>query len=276
MTSLFISYRREDGAGHAGRLYDRLSVRFGADQVFIDHYDLAPGEDFPRAIEASLARADIVLALIGPRWIEARDPQGRLRLAQPEDFVRQELLAALGARKRVVPVLIGGARMPSAEQLPDALAALARLQAWELRDSRFEDDLNSLLAQLPAATASAGATGQNLAVRLSGEWTAEVQYPWGPRVTERFKFEVDGDELFGSATFLSGEHPLEDSEILDDGARFITHSESVRGEETRRITHRYRVRVEDDTLGVRVQTTGGFTDSAPLTFSARRLKDRGS
>lgn len=159
--------------------------------------------------------------------------------------------------------------MPSAEQLPEALAALSRLQAWELRDSRFEDDLNGLLAQLPASSAGDD-NRQNLGACLNGEWVAEVEYAWGPRVTERLKFEVEGGELFGSATFLGSEHPLEDSELLSDGARFIVHSETVQGDETRRITHRYRVRLEKDTLHVRVQSTGGFTSSPPLTFSARR------
>ena len=270
MTSLFISYRRDDGAGHAGRLYDRLSARFGADQVFIDHYDLAPGQDFPSAIESSLARADVVLALIGPRWIAARDAQGRQRLAQADDFVRSELLAALNAGKRVIPVLIGGAPMPGAAELPVELAPLGRLQAWELRDSRFEDDLNALLAQLSPPAEPTRDSHQEIAARLAGEWVAEVQYGWGTRATERFKFEVDGDELFGSGTFLSGEHPLEDTELLADGARFILHSEAVQGDETRRITHRYRVRLENDALHVRMQSTGGFSDSPPLTFTARR------
>ena len=137
MASIFISYRRDDGAGHAGRLYDRLSARCGADQVFIDHYDLAPGQDFPSAIESSLARAD--------------------------DFVRRELLAALTAGKQVIPVLIGGAKMPGIADLPAELASLSRLQAWELRDSRFEDDLNALLAQLSASSPSSDPPGDRRA-----------------------------------------------------------------------------------------------------------------
>jgi hypothetical protein len=272
MTSLFISYRRDDGAGHAGRLYDRLSARFGAAQVFIDHYDLAPGQDFPSAIESNVARADVVLALIGPRWIDARDARGQLRLAQADDFVRGELLAALASGKRVIPVLIGGARMPGAAQLPAELAALGRLQAWELRDARFDDDLNALLAQLPAPPDRSHGKQQAIAARLSGEWVAEVQYSWGTRATERFRFEIDADELFGSGTFLSGAHPLEDAELLPDGARFVLHSEAVQGAETRRIKHRYRVSVENDTLHVRMQSSGGFSDSPPLTFSARRAR----
>ncbi len=262
MTSVFISYRRDDAAGHAGRLYDRLSTRFGADRVFIDHYDLAPGEDFPKAIEANLERADVLLAMIGPRWVDARDVQGRQRLAQADDFVRRELLAALAAGKKVIPVLIGGAKMPADADLPTELATLSRLQAWELRDARFEDDLNALLAQLPSPATPMP--------ELRGAWVADVEYSWGVRATERFKFEVDGDELYGSGTFLSGEHPLEDTELLPDGARFVLHSETVQGDETRRITHRYRVRIENDMLHVRMQSTGGFTDSPPLTFTARR------
>lgn len=273
MTSLFISYRRDDGAGHAGRLYDRLSARFGDEQVFIDHYDLLPGQDFPSAIESHLARADVVLALIGPRWVEARDARGQLRLAQADDFVRRELLAALASGKHVIPVLIGGARMPSAAELPAELAALSRLQAWELRDARFDDDLNALLARWSAQPDRSRGTQREIAARLTGEWVAEVDYGWGTRATERFRFEVDGDELFGSGTFLGGAHPLEDAELVADGARFVLHSEAVQGEETRRIKHRYRVRRENDTLHVRMQSSGGFSDSPPLTFTARlRIK----
>ena len=147
---------------------------------------------------------------------------------------------------------------------------MSRLQAWELRDARFEDDLNALLAQLPAPTDRHRHSQPGIAARLGGEWVAEVQYRWGVRATERFRFEVDGGELFGSGTFLGGEHPLEDPELLTDGARFVLHSEAVQGEETRRITHRYRVRVDDDTLHVRLQSSGGFSDNPPHTFTARR------
>jgi hypothetical protein len=270
MPSFFISYRRDDSAGHAGRLYDRLSARYGPGDVFIDRYDLAPGQDFSDVIDSNLARAEIALVVIGPRWADARDAEGRQRLALANDFVRRELLAALGAGKRVIPILVGGAAMPDQSQLPAELAALARIQAWELRDSRFDDDLNGLMAGFPAP--GSGAATKVGAENLAGEWRAEVTYSWGTSVTERFIFEADGDEWFGSATFLTTMHPLEDVEPLADGLRFTTHSESTAGNESRRSTHRYRVRVEGDTLHVRMQSTGGFGDDPPSKFTARRVR----
>ena len=93
---------------------------------------------------------------------------------------------------------------------------------------------------------------------------------WHESATERFHFELDGKELFGYGTFLTGKHPLEQVELLDDGARFVMHSESSMGSETRRVTHTYRVRVEENELQMRLQSTGGFDDTPPLKFTARR------
>jgi hypothetical protein len=162
MNSIFISYRRQDAAGHAGRLFDRLVVRYGDAHVFMDHHDLPPGVDFATAIESNLMQASVVLAVMGPHWIDARDADGRPRLAQPEDFVRRELLSALAAGKRVIPVLVGGAQIPAEEQLPTELAALVRLQACELRDSRFDDDLKALLESLPGEKGTGTEKGTDL------------------------------------------------------------------------------------------------------------------
>ena len=265
MNGIFISYRRQDAAGHAGRLFDRLVVRYGDAHVFMDHHDLPPGVDFATAIKSSLLQSSVVLAVMGPHWIDARDADGRPRLAQPEDFVRRELLAALAAGKRIIPVLVGGAQIPAEEQLPSELAALMRLQACELRDSRFDDDLKALLETLPAMPAEAGAHSA-----LRGRWLATVSYPWQAEVTERFEFEQDGDDFFGSGTFLAAEHPLENVELLDDGLKFSLRSEALMGDERRQITHSYRVRQEGDTLQIRMQSSGGFNDGPPLKFTARR------
>jgi hypothetical protein len=265
MTRLFISYRREDSAGHAGRLFDRLIDCYGGDRVFMDHHDLIPGHDFSAAIHSHLEQADAVLAIIGPRWAETRDGNGALRLEQPEDFVRRELLSALQLSKRLVPVLVGGAALPAAEQVPHELAALLRLQACELRDARFDADLEALLASLPTPTPPARS------VDMTGRWVAIVQYPWQSKPTkERFDFELDGDELMGTATFLGEPRALEDGELLADGARFNLRTDVVRGDETRRMTHRYRIRCSNGRLLVRMQSSGGFDDPAPIKFEANR------
>lgn len=268
MINIFVSYRRDDSAGHAGRLFDRLVERYGEDGVFMDHHDLAPGHDFASAIEAHLDRATIVLPIIGPRWADARDSNGALRLFHPDDFVRRELKRAIEASKIIIPVLVGGAVMPRAEQVPEELKALLRLQACELRDSKYNADVQTLLAALPEPSIASQPSES-----LAGRWAADVSYPWQKSATvEHLELEMDGSELFGTVTFLGAPRPVEQSELLDGGAVFTTHSETSSGEERRRITHRYRVRVEGELMHVRMQSTGGFSDGPPLKFVARRVR----
>jgi hypothetical protein len=154
---VFISYRREDSAGHAGRLCDALSARLGPERVFMDLEGIAAGADFPTALARELERAQTVLVLIGPRWLAAADAHGARRLDAPQDYVRLEIQAALDSGKRVLPVLVGGATMPSEGHLPEAIAALARRQAVTLSDARWAADLEGLVAALAPPTTTAAA-----------------------------------------------------------------------------------------------------------------------
>src|SRR5215510_7657864 len=95
MPGIFISYRRDDCSGHAGRLYDALSLRFGSERLFMDIDTLQPGEDFVEAIEKAVGSCDVLLALIGRQWVTSSDAQGQRRLENPNDFVRLEIEAAL-------------------------------------------------------------------------------------------------------------------------------------------------------------------------------------
>lgn len=140
MTSIFISYRRQDASGHAGRLSDRLVARFGADHVFMDVEDIQPGQNFARSIEQTLAQCSHVLAVVGPRWTESL----QARSAAGEDFLRHEIAVALTRGLTVIPVLVGGARMPPTSDLPAELSAFGRCQAVEIRDDRFDDDATRL------------------------------------------------------------------------------------------------------------------------------------
>ena len=141
---IFISYRREDAPGHAGRLYDALTSRFGEEQVFMD-LDMEPGVDFVEQINEAVASCRLLIAVIGPRWATAEDARGRRRLDDPADFIRVEVEAGLRqAGVRVVPVLVQGAQMPSAEELAPALADLARRNALELSDGRWNYDVDRL------------------------------------------------------------------------------------------------------------------------------------
>jgi uncharacterized protein len=148
MPQVFISYRREDSSGYAGRLYDRLAQRFGRDRIYRDIDDISAGEDFHEAIRKKLEQSDILIALIGPRWLAATDQDGRWRLGDEHDLVRLEIAAALNRNIRVIPVLIQGARMPRSNDLPADLAKLAERNAVEIRDTHFDQDLTELLNQL--------------------------------------------------------------------------------------------------------------------------------
>lgn len=145
MSGVFISYRREDSAGHAGRLSDLLARQLGPHNLFMDVDAIQPGQDFARVIEDRIARCDVMLVIIGRDWLTCSGAGGARRLDDPEDFVRREIVAGLRRGMMIVPVLVGGARMPAAEQLPGDMAALTGRQAFELSDARFEPDTQALL-----------------------------------------------------------------------------------------------------------------------------------
>ena len=148
MHSVFISYRRADAAGYAGRLYDRLVEALGRDHVFMDIDSISYGEDFVEAISRTLAECDIVLVLIGPNWLNISDPNGARRLDSPVDTVRLEVATALELKRRVIPVLVGGAVMPDAQLLPAPLTALSRRNAIDISDRRFNKDAQELVDTL--------------------------------------------------------------------------------------------------------------------------------
>src|SRR5262249_31534926 len=152
---VFINYRREDTAPYAGRLYDHLTAHFGEDQVFIDIDQIEPGEDFVEAINRKVGTCDIAIVAIGPNWLRAIDASGKRRLDDEEDFVRMEIVAALQRKIRVIPVLVGGARMPRMQDLPEALAPLSRRNALELSETRFHADVNRLIEAIEKSFAVA-------------------------------------------------------------------------------------------------------------------------
>jgi hypothetical protein len=148
MPDIFISYRRDDTSGYAGRLYDQISAHFGKDHVFMDVADIEPGSDFVQVLEEKVGSCDALLALIGKNWLTSIDDQGRPRLSNPEDFVSAEIAAALKRNVEVIPVLVGGAKMPSQPELPQQLQFFSRHQAIELTDARFSRDVQDLIAAL--------------------------------------------------------------------------------------------------------------------------------
>jgi TIR domain len=146
MSRVFVNYRRADAAAHANLLYDWIRERYGEDRVFKDVDSIEPGMDFEEAIERAVASSAVMLVVIGNEWLV--ESSGRRRLEEPYDYVRLEVGAALQRNIRVIPVLVEGAAMPEAEELPEALAALPRRQAFELSDMRSRADRDELLRRL--------------------------------------------------------------------------------------------------------------------------------
>lgn len=149
-STVFISYRREESAGHAGRLFDRLVGKLGRDHVFRDVDNIRPGEDFADAIRQRIQASDVLIVLIGPRWLSAADGEGRKRLEDASDLVRLEVEMGLERKMRVIPVLLSGAAMPDAKELPATLAPLTKFNAFEVRDTHFDLDVVQLIAETKA------------------------------------------------------------------------------------------------------------------------------
>src|SRR5690349_24277591 len=109
MARIFISYRRDDSRAISGRIHQSLIKAVGERNVFKDVDDIPVGRDFRAVIEKAILGSDILLVVIGPKWLSIADAQGSRRLDNPQDFVRLEIEMALRHGKRVVPLLVGGA-----------------------------------------------------------------------------------------------------------------------------------------------------------------------
>jgi formylglycine-generating enzyme required for sulfatase activity len=152
---IFISYRREDSAGYAGRIFDRLKAHFPDAQIFMDVDTISPGDDFIVSIEKAVSSCDVFIALIGKQWVSIQDRQGNRRLDNPNDFVRIELTTALKRNIRVIPVLLHDTPMPRAEELPEDLAKLTRRNALEISHESFNDGINRLIAAVELGSQAA-------------------------------------------------------------------------------------------------------------------------
>ncbi len=143
MGKVFISYRRDDAAGYARAIYDQLTERFATERVFMDVDAIEPGLPFDEVIRDAVAKCEVLLVLIGARWLEPQ-ADGSRRIDDERDFVRLEIGAALARDIRVIPVLLDGVEMPSELALPEALRGLAWRNAIEVSNTRFNSDLKRL------------------------------------------------------------------------------------------------------------------------------------
>jgi len=178
--NVFISYRREDTAGYAGRLYDRLKAAFPG-RVFIDVGEIPPGTDFAKAIEKHIEGCAALIALIGKNW-SASD-----RLQDPEDFVRLEIAGALKRDISVIPVLVGGAELPNAATLPEDIQPLLRRQKISISDEDWEGGCERLVRSLqtvlgPPRKPSNSALRWGLALSVAVVLALAVVWFWKSRM----------------------------------------------------------------------------------------------
>lgn len=139
--SIFINYRREDSSPEAGRLYSNLLHELGSNHVFMDTSGISPGEKWPENLEAALKRARLMVVVIGPEWLRASNEWGQRRIDLEDDWVRHEIEKTLQDKKDILPVLIGGAKLPPAKGLPESIVSLIERQAVEIRDQFWDHDV---------------------------------------------------------------------------------------------------------------------------------------
>ena len=194
---IFISYRREDAAGDAGRLADHLNRRFGRGQVFLDIDTIDPGTDFVRVLQSSLRETAAVLVVIGQRWTSVSNSSGVRRLDDAKDFVRLEVEESLHRDIPVVPVLVQGATMPRAEDLPASMASLATRQAVTLDHAEFHDDANRLCEHLEKMLGLEKPTPLSVVKRW---WPAAVVGVLAVALTAYFATRTTDQKVMGAST----------------------------------------------------------------------------
>ncbi len=172
MSGVFISYRREDSSGYAGRLFDILSAHFGKDNTYMDLDMIRGGDNFETVIEEKIHQCDVLLAVIGERWLTIAEENGTRRLDMADDFVRLEIAKALQRSVRVIPVLVSGATMPHPDDLPNDLRPLSVHQAMDLRDAHFHADAEQLMDELRKTVP--GITSQSRKLKSSRSTTVVV------------------------------------------------------------------------------------------------------
>ena len=171
MPKIAISYRRSDTSAISGRIFDRLAAHYGKHSVFMDVDNIPIGIDFRAHIGETLRRTDVVLAVIGVRWLGAQDG-GEARIREESDPVRVEIETALARGAPVIPVLVDGAKMPDAAALPQSFGTFAFLNAAEVATGR---DFNGQIARLIAAIDRAAAAKSNDAASIYASSKADAR-----------------------------------------------------------------------------------------------------
>ena len=141
---LFISYRRADTEGYAGRIFDQLERKLEANEIFIDVDAIDAGQDFQQSVREAIEASYAVLVLVGDRWLAQQADDGSRRIDDPDDPVRKEVEMALGSRTQIIPVLCGNASMPGPDDLPPSIARFSYLNAVRITSGRFRQEMSDL------------------------------------------------------------------------------------------------------------------------------------
>ena len=230
---IFINYRRNDSIGTSGRLYDRLAKDFGRKRIFMDVDHIPAGADFVEFLQSQVAECATLLAIIGPGWLASAFPDGKRRLDSPDDFVRIEIAAALKRDILVIPVLLDGARMPTADDLPDDLKSLARRNAVELRNVQFGSDCDRLIAKIRDALK--GSSVDNTSSRIAitslvgaalmglaavGAWQAGVFTSSGPtrEISQIDRAKLEAEQIAAGKLRLEAEEARKGSPTFQVGS----------------------------------------------------------
>lgn len=175
MPKIAISYRRADSQDVTGRIFDRLVQHFGKQSIFFDIATMRLGFDFRKQIEETLQRSDVLLAVVGPEWLGSVEG-AEARINDEADFVRIEVSTALKREIPVIPVLVGGTKMPSTAQLPEELQSFVFRHAIVVDSGRdFGHHVDELiralddLLNLPSSPAPNESSAQPEAVASDGE-----------------------------------------------------------------------------------------------------------
>ncbi len=182
---IFISYRQNDSPGDCRQLSERLRQRFGRENVFFDIDSIRLGDNWWTVARERIRASDVLLVPIGQSWLTIKNKAGRRKIDDPSDPVHRELALALKEQLRMVPVLVEGAGMPDADQLPLPLREFADLTAYELRHRSFDRDVEALIDELgapspastPATESPLALLGKSFAAKLGERLAAAATTP---------------------------------------------------------------------------------------------------
>ena len=217
---IFLSYRRDDSQGFAGRIYDRLADRFGPEAVFRDINDIEPGRPWAEAIDEALGSCDVFVLLIGREWLNATDDEGHRRLDDPEDRHRREIEVAVNREIRMFVALMENAPMPAKDQLPrqpagqqakggrtpKGLQEVPNLQAVVIADFAFDFGIERLIASIEMAAEQEGAeiARRGRAVVVPEGEREEVATPRREDAQRRRRLGILAAVALGAAAVLVG------------------------------------------------------------------------